>query len=115
MNQVFGWKQGSDMPSVYVHLSGRDVDDALLGVYGLKTVEQEKPKLTPKICPRCAVTNVLDAKFCSRCGLALDIEVAVQMDKARASADSVMDVLMQDDEFKALLTKKLKEYNLTES
>jgi site-specific recombinase XerD len=115
MNQVFGWKQGSDMPSVYVHLSGRDVDDALLGVYGLKTVEQEKPKLTPKICPRCAVTNMLDAKFCSRCGLALDIDAAVQMDQARASADTVMDVLMQDEEFRALLTKKLKEYNLTES
>jgi site-specific recombinase XerD len=29
MNQIFGWKQGSDMPSIYVHLSGRDVDDAI--------------------------------------------------------------------------------------
>lgn len=29
MNIIFGWKQGSDMPSIYVHLSGRDVDDAI--------------------------------------------------------------------------------------
>ena len=37
------------MPSIYVHISGRDVDDAILGVYGLKTTEEEKPRLTPKI------------------------------------------------------------------
>ncbi len=35
MNEIFGWKQGSDMPSIYVHLSSRDVNDAILGVYGL--------------------------------------------------------------------------------
>ncbi|WP_292387987.1 tyrosine-type recombinase/integrase, partial [Methanosarcina sp. UBA5] len=26
MNVYFGWTQGSDMPGVYVHLSGRDID-----------------------------------------------------------------------------------------
>ena len=30
MNVYFGWTQGSDMPGVYVHLSGRDIDDAIL-------------------------------------------------------------------------------------
>jgi len=113
MNQIFGWKQGSEMPSIYVHLSGRDVDDAILGVYGLKKVKDEKPKLTPKICPRCGYSNVYDAKFCSRCGLALDIEVAAQIEEARKKTDNVMDILMKDDEFRELLMKKLKEYGLT--
>ena len=36
MNQYFGWVQGSDMPSTYVHLSGRDVDSAILSLYGIK-------------------------------------------------------------------------------
>lgn len=35
MNLYFGWIQGSDMPSVYVHLSGRDIDDAVLKANGI--------------------------------------------------------------------------------
>jgi hypothetical protein len=32
----FGWEQGSKMPRIYVHLSGREVDDKLLRFYNLK-------------------------------------------------------------------------------
>lgn len=39
------------MPSIYVHLSGRDIDNAILGVYGLKK-QTEKPKLTPPHMPK---------------------------------------------------------------
>jgi integrase len=35
MNDYFGWVQGSGMPSIYVHLSGRDVDDAVLKANGI--------------------------------------------------------------------------------
>ncbi|KKH50161.1 tyrosine-type recombinase/integrase [Methanosarcina sp. 1.H.A.2.2] len=35
MNAYFGWVQGSDMPSIYVHLSGRDIDDAILKANGV--------------------------------------------------------------------------------
>ncbi|WP_049890857.1 tyrosine-type recombinase/integrase [Methanohalobium evestigatum] len=34
MNHYFGWVQGSNMPSIYVHLSGRDIDDAILKANG---------------------------------------------------------------------------------
>jgi len=34
------WVQGSGMPAVYVHLSGRDVDDATLKVNGFKKQER---------------------------------------------------------------------------
>ena len=30
MNQYFGWIQGSDMPSTYVHMNGRKIEDSLL-------------------------------------------------------------------------------------
>jgi len=114
MNQIFGWKQGSEMPSIYVHLSGRDVDDAILGVYGLKKTEEEKPKLTPRICPRCNRSNTYDGKFCSRCGLALDINAAAQIEDARRRTDGIMDVLMEDREFREMLMKKLKEHGISE-
>lgn len=35
MRQLFGWTQSSKMTAVYVHLSGRDVDNALLQLHGL--------------------------------------------------------------------------------
>jgi hypothetical protein len=35
MKEYFGWVQSSDMASVYVHLSGRDVDSALLKLHGM--------------------------------------------------------------------------------
>lgn len=109
MNQVFGWKQGSEMPSIYVHLSGRDLDDALLGVYGLKKREETEPKLKPKICPRCQTPNQFDARFCIKCGLALDVKVAMEVEEARKATDTIMDMLMKDPEFKRLLKKKLRE------
>ncbi|MEM2151459.1 MAG: zinc ribbon domain-containing protein [Candidatus Bathyarchaeia archaeon] len=65
------------MPSIYVHLSGRDIDEDILGIYGLREVEREEPALRPKICPRCGYSNPLEAKICNRCGLALSIEAVV--------------------------------------
>jgi len=35
MNVFFGWKQGSPMASTYVHLSGRDIDKAILKIHGI--------------------------------------------------------------------------------
>jgi integrase/recombinase XerD len=109
MNQVFGWKQGSDMPSIYVHLSGRDLDDAILGVYGLRKVEEKEPKLKPKICPRCGTSNAIEARFCMKCGLALDVKAAQEIEEARLKTDAIMNVLMKDADFRDLLLKKLKE------
>ena len=55
MKEYLGWVQGSDMPSVYVHLCGRDVDNALLRAHGITVTEESKPKmeLTMTTCPRC--------------------------------------------------------------
>jgi len=36
LKQFFGWTQSSDMAGRYVHLSGRDVDEAILKIYHLK-------------------------------------------------------------------------------
>ncbi|WP_340819137.1 hypothetical protein [Methanolobus sp. WCC4] len=44
MNAYFGWVQGSDMPAVYVHLSGRDVDDAVLKANGVVSHETSSVK-----------------------------------------------------------------------
>jgi len=41
MNQYFGWIQGSDMPFIYVHLSGRDIDDAVLKANGVHETKRQ--------------------------------------------------------------------------
>ena len=35
MNTYFGWIQGPEMSSIYVHLSGRDIDYAILKANGV--------------------------------------------------------------------------------
>ncbi len=54
------WKQRSRMPKMYIHLSGRDVDDTLLEMYGLrKNEEQKQLPLEPRKCVRCPFAGLL--------------------------------------------------------
>ncbi len=65
------------MAAIYVHLSGRDIDNALLQIYGIKSSKDSgKPKPTVRICPRCRTLNPMDSSYCTRCGSALDIATA---------------------------------------
>jgi len=74
MNEYLGWVQSSRMASVYVHLSGRDVDEALLKMHGIQTDDEsgENNILAPKVCIRCKTSNPASNKFCGLCGLPLD-------------------------------------------
>ncbi|MFW5903051.1 MAG: tyrosine-type recombinase/integrase [archaeon] len=83
MCEWFGWVQGSDQPARYVHLSGRDIDEAYDKIHGLKQEEEkeDKAELSPIECPRCEEQNSPDAKFCQRCGQALSIEAAQEIEK----------------------------------
>lgn len=114
MNAVFGWAQGSDMPGTYVHLSGRDVDKALLKASGVKLDEDEKEesKLKPKTCPRCKQTNPVIALFCDKCTCPLDIKTSITIEEKRNTADHVMEELMNDPEVVKFLVNKLQDSKL---
>lgn len=75
-----GWKIGSDMPRMYVHLSGRDVDDALLKMYGMKK-EEEKQVKAPRKCVRCGHVNEANGELCVKCGMALTLTAALEKDQ----------------------------------
>lgn len=97
MRVYFGWTKASEIPSVYVHLSGRDVDAALLKHYGVESEEPDEPKpLTPKACPRCGFSNSPSARFCGRCSATLDIKAAVELDDLRDITDDVVARVMQE-------------------
>jgi integrase/recombinase XerD len=74
MREFFGWTPGSSMPSIYVHLSGRDVDKTLFEHYGIKEPENGNgaSPLKKQVCPRCSAENSVTARFCWRCWIAFD-------------------------------------------
>jgi len=114
LKEMFGWTQGSDMASIYIHLSGRDVDNAILKVYNIDNHEDDgvESKLKPKDCSRCNEINPATNRFCSKCGMVLDNETMIRIverDMKRKEADEILDELMQDEDFREILFSKIKD------
>lgn len=107
--QYLGWVQGSDMAQTYVHMSGRDTDDAILRIYGKeKEVKRlDESKLRPIICPRCKESNAPTSQFCNKCGAPLSLEFALKLDDKRREADELMNILLKDEEIKKLISEKI--------
>jgi site-specific recombinase XerD/ribosomal protein L40E len=81
--QYMGWIQGSKEASTYVHLSGRDMDIAVLAMHGLVEEKDKEEKFKTIICPRCNTTNSPGSKFCSSCSLGLDLETVINYEKTK--------------------------------
>jgi len=107
MKEYFGWVQSSEMASVYVHLSGRDVDKALLALQGLvKPEDNKEEQMRVCFCLRCKEKNSPIAKFCLRCGSPMDARAAVQIEEEQKAGSEMFNRLMQDSEFKEFMFKK---------
>lgn len=80
---VFGWTPGSNMPAIYIHRSGADVDKKILQRAGLLDQEEAKEDdvLKPRNCPRCKETNPATAGFCYKCGMALNMKTAMEVEQ----------------------------------
>ena len=71
------------MASVYVHLSGRDIDEAILRIHG-KLDENEKLKheqLKTKLCLICGHGNPPEVDFCLRCRKPLSIKAVLEIEE----------------------------------
>lgn len=103
------------MAGIYVHLSGKNVDEALLKVYGIENKNEKKVSIfKPKECSRCQQVNQATNKFCSRCGMPLDEESRAEIIKKnleRKEADNIMDRLIEDPEFREIMIKKITSMN----
>ena len=103
MNQYFGWVQGSDMPRIYVHLSGRDIDRAVYKMYGMEEEEEKQEKMKPIKCPRCGHMNAPTDFYCGRCALILDEKERLRLEMEEPKvAKEMLNMIMQDP---ALLEK----------
>jgi len=114
MKIYFGWTQSSEMAATYVHLSGRDVDSAILRLHGIQDdqTKKEKDTMTPKKCLRCELENPATNSMCSRCGLPLDEKASADILKAdleEAKTGELVAQLLKDDQIRDLLMKKVQE------
>lgn len=116
LKHYFGWTQGSEMAATYIHMSGKDTDDAILAVNGIEiSKDKKKSVMKPKICLRCKTINQATNKFCKLCGFALDKQEADKIlteDTKRKQAGELMNELINDKDILALLLEKIKEKGL---
>lgn len=66
--KVMGWRIGSPMASIYVHLAGKDTHDALRNAYGKASAERlEINTLKQKVCQTCGHANSSVELVCRKC------------------------------------------------
>lgn len=78
----FGWTGASAMMARYVHLGGRDIDNAVFRANGMEldpNGESLRPKPSVKTCEKCQEINEITAKYCLRCGTNLEISLVKQV------------------------------------
>lgn len=98
MCEYFGWEQGSDMPSVYFHLSGEDTDRAILRMHGVKKDgDNEGESFTGLKCQICGKKNPPELNYCERCNKPLT-------EKAVTEKQNYIEKMMDK-----MLEKKLKQ------
>ncbi|MDE1874400.1 MAG: tyrosine-type recombinase/integrase [Candidatus Micrarchaeota archaeon] len=93
----FGWSGGSTMVAKYTHLSGRDIDNAVLKANGIEN-RVYKSIQTPSVkkCVKCHEINEITSKYCLRCGTPLDLNEIRQIensDQIRKELDSLKNAI----------------------
>ena len=108
MEEYLGWVQGSKMPSIYVHMSGRDLDADLLKMYGLEPEkEDQREELKTLQCPHCKTLNTVGARICVNCRKPLAVEEAMEReDKAMEMFKDFVDLTAENPEVMEKLKKQ---------
>ena len=83
LKKVMGWSPSSPMASVYVHLSGRDVEEDLLAARGLKPKLEPVSLLEVRKCPFCGFANDAWAEYCVNCSKPLGARVIAELSEAQ--------------------------------
>jgi site-specific recombinase XerD len=112
MKEYLGWVGDSKMAAIYVHLSGRNVDNALFKLNGIRTeddVNEEERPLKARHCERCREVNSPTNRFCSKCGSPLDVRTALEVQNEQEKTDEIMNKLFEDPKFRMAVEQALKD------
>jgi integrase/recombinase XerD len=102
MEENFGWVHGSKMSGTYVHLSGKQIDDAILRIYGMKPKEDITPELRNIVCPRCKKDNGPAARFCTQCGQPLELQALQEIQEKKGKLPDLLSLIMSSEEGRKL-------------
>ena len=91
------------MPAVYVHLSGKDLDEKLLSIYSGKEAKPPVPEFMQLICVRCKTKSSPGTQYCPKCGTPLDEK---EIARSYSEAAGIMEELRK---YKDLLERALHE------
>lgn len=81
-----GWGKRSGMVEKYVNLSSVDVENAVMGIAGIKDMEVPKSVFVPGVCPHCLCKEVPPtAGYCPECGGELTEEAMDETEKIARS------------------------------
>ena len=83
LKNIMGWSPNSQVVKVYVHLSGADIDEAMLAANGIVKDEEDKPLslLATERCQRCKELNDKNREVCYKCGLPLSEGARLQAEE----------------------------------
>lgn len=96
LKQHMGWTQSSNMTATYVHLSGQELDKALLKASGVQISDKSKEdKLNIIHCPRCRNDNSAGSKYCFSCGFCFDLKIAIEIDETKKKVNELLDTLVK--------------------
>lgn len=87
LKKYLGWTEGSSMASTYVHLSGKDIDNAILKMHGIQIDGTHADGLLVGRCPRCHKLNPETQEFCGTCGLPLKDETKNKIENDKTELD----------------------------
>jgi len=110
MNEHFGWEQGGRTAAVYTHLSGKQVDDQILAVFGKKKLDADTNEAVDVVrCVRCAAENTPGARQCGKCGFPLSSVAVMELLERRRQADGLMNVIADHPEFREFVKRVIRE------
>ena len=105
LEKIAGWVPGSRVAQHYVHLSGKDVINALGARYGVAPKagqERETAPRTPLKCGRCRTVNPAGATYCMTCGGPLSVPAVKEIESARAAEQQLAELLRQPEAIEIL-------------
>lgn len=107
LEKFFGWQPGSNMAKTYIHLTGKDVEDALARAHGIEIGKVSTPRARlPLVCARCSTSNDPEGKFCVQCGGPLSLGGVEQVESERVEFDRIAD-LLEDPKVRRFLVRRL--------
>ncbi|MGB9914783.1 MAG: tyrosine-type recombinase/integrase [Candidatus Bathyarchaeales archaeon] len=105
LERYAGWVHGSKMSARYVHFSARDLEEAVLELYGKKPISETSGVVSLVKCSRCGRESPTGMVYCGFCGLALDRQFALDLE--RQKEDEIAELKRQFRQMQETMTKLL--------